>query len=310
MKEFDIFLNKRLTECDIIVSAIPYRDGLTIIDRIILECCLETYLLQKFIAVQSDSELTAHIDEMIKTCYEKLNFGIELSADAEFSSTSYIQPIHSEIELSADPVKLFAETYEQVTSDIELAVDPFKPTLKKYLGGGSSTIEQDVELRKIIKRCMERFENGLSIGAIVEGTIEHNFEHAVSAIDVNADLKDLLYRVYRTGESMMEIAAVVKSIQLHRILGDAEVGFTIGSDVVNGDVTQKFLSVDSNLQMLVSVTSLIIQFMEPEEITSTLYAEAGAILRRFRKVVEVDPFDINDIDSMTLDWLDYVVLEE
>ena len=28
-KEFDIYLNKRLTECDIIVYSIPFRDGLT-----------------------------------------------------------------------------------------------------------------------------------------------------------------------------------------------------------------------------------------------------------------------------------------
>lgn len=310
MKEFDIFLNKRLTECDIIVSAIPYRDGLTIIDRIILECCLEAYLLQKFIAVQTSSELTAHIDEMIKTCYEKLNFGVEISADAEFSSTSYIQPIHSEIELSADPVKLFAETYERVTSGIELAVDPFKLTLKKYLGGGSSSIEPDVELRKIIKRSLERFESGINIGAIVEGTVEHNFERAISEIDIGADLKDLLYRVYRSGESMMEIAAVVESIQLHRILGNADVEFIVCSDIGDGDMAEKFLSIEPSLQLLASVTESIIQYMEPEEIVTLIYAEAGAILRRFRKVEEVDPFDLADIDGKTIDWLDYVVLEE
>lgn len=28
-KEFDIYLNKRLTECDIIVYSIPYRDGIS-----------------------------------------------------------------------------------------------------------------------------------------------------------------------------------------------------------------------------------------------------------------------------------------
>lgn len=41
-KEFDIYLNKRLTECDIIVYSIPFRDGF---DRdeasMILESCLD-----------------------------------------------------------------------------------------------------------------------------------------------------------------------------------------------------------------------------------------------------------------------------
>ncbi len=42
-KEFDIYLNKRLTECDIIVYSIPFRDGLTATNRMILESCLESY---------------------------------------------------------------------------------------------------------------------------------------------------------------------------------------------------------------------------------------------------------------------------
>ena len=51
-KEFDIYLNDRLTQCDTIVYSIPYRDGLTVMNRLILETCLESYTLQKFIAVQ------------------------------------------------------------------------------------------------------------------------------------------------------------------------------------------------------------------------------------------------------------------
>lgn len=45
-KEFDIYLNNRLTQCDIIVYSIPYRDGLTVMNRLILETCLESYTLQ------------------------------------------------------------------------------------------------------------------------------------------------------------------------------------------------------------------------------------------------------------------------
>ena len=47
-KEFDIYLNERLHQCDIIVYSIPYRDGLTVMERLILETCLESYTLQKF----------------------------------------------------------------------------------------------------------------------------------------------------------------------------------------------------------------------------------------------------------------------
>ena len=84
VKEFDIYLKRRITECDLIVYSLPYRDGLTATNRIILESCIESYTLQKFVAMQFGSELVSHIDKMIKTCYERLNWGTAISADAVF----------------------------------------------------------------------------------------------------------------------------------------------------------------------------------------------------------------------------------
>ena len=100
-KEFDIYLNNRLTQCDIIVYSIPYRDGLTVMNRLILETCLESYTLQKFIAVQSGSMLVSHIDKMIKTCLERLNHGIVLGTSAEFQVHYSLRPHESALVLSA-----------------------------------------------------------------------------------------------------------------------------------------------------------------------------------------------------------------
>ena len=86
VKEFDIYLKRRITECDLIVYSLPYRDGLTATNRIILESCIESYTLQKFVAMQFGSELVSHIDKMIKTCYERLNWGTAISADAVFQT--------------------------------------------------------------------------------------------------------------------------------------------------------------------------------------------------------------------------------
>ena len=87
-KEFDIYLNNRLTECDILVYSIPYRDGLTAIHKLILESCIESYTLQKFVAIQTGSELVHHIDEMLKTCYERLSYATELDVTATFQTHS------------------------------------------------------------------------------------------------------------------------------------------------------------------------------------------------------------------------------
>lgn len=99
-KEFDIYLNKRLTECDIIVYSIPFRDGLTATNRMILESCLESYTLQKFIAVETGSELVSHIDKMIKTCNERLHMASTWGIDLEFQTHYVLNPVPTVIEIA------------------------------------------------------------------------------------------------------------------------------------------------------------------------------------------------------------------
>lgn len=41
VKEFDIYLKRRITECDLIVYSLPYRDGLTATNRIIWKAALK-----------------------------------------------------------------------------------------------------------------------------------------------------------------------------------------------------------------------------------------------------------------------------
>ena len=104
VKEFDIYLKRRITECDLIVYSLPYRDGLTATNRIILESCIESYTLQKFVAMQFGSELVSHIDKMIKTCYERLNWGTAISADAVFQTHYIMNPEAGAVELAVEDI--------------------------------------------------------------------------------------------------------------------------------------------------------------------------------------------------------------
>ena len=107
-KEFDIYLNKRLTECDIIVYSIPFRDGLTATNRMILESCLESYTLQKFIAVETGSELVSHIDKMIKTCNERLHMASTWGIDLEFQTHYVLNPVPTVIEIAPNDDEMSA----------------------------------------------------------------------------------------------------------------------------------------------------------------------------------------------------------
>ena len=55
MKEFDIYLKKRLTECNIIIYNLPFRDGMTVFNRMILNSIMNETVLYKMMAVQTGS---------------------------------------------------------------------------------------------------------------------------------------------------------------------------------------------------------------------------------------------------------------
>ena len=113
-KEFDIYLNKRLTECDIIVYSIPFRDGLTATNRMILESCLESYTLQKFIAVETGSELVSHIDKMIKTCNERLHMASTWDIDLEFQTHYVLNPVPTVIEIEVSSSELIVAIHHGI----------------------------------------------------------------------------------------------------------------------------------------------------------------------------------------------------
>ena len=66
MKEYDIFLKQRLTEGSIIVYSLPFRDGVSAVNRVVLRAMLSYFSLQKKIAVANQSALLSEIDEMLR----------------------------------------------------------------------------------------------------------------------------------------------------------------------------------------------------------------------------------------------------
>ena len=59
---YNIYLRKRLTEFDLIIRNLPYRDGLVIYNRMYLDAMVNYLYLQKFIVGDTDTKLVSEID--------------------------------------------------------------------------------------------------------------------------------------------------------------------------------------------------------------------------------------------------------
>lgn len=307
-KEFDIYLNNRLTQCDIIVYSIPFRDGLTAAHRMILESCLESYVLQKFVAVQTNSELVSHIDEMIKICIERLNWGTSIDVSADFQTHYVLNPTPTVIEISpTDKLDTLRTMFTSVDNELQIAVAPLNAMIAKSLGGGSSTINPNVQVKDILKRSILQPISDLQIASQVTDMQVQKTISADSAIITSAELVNLCYRLYTASETVMQLAASVLETEIHFSLGSGATGIEISSEVSEEFMT-KYEVAQNAVSILAQVVEWIIQYMEPESNGVQFAAEVTTVLKRHRMLEEMDEDSLLSYDDMTLDEVDYIIL--
>lgn len=129
IKEFNICLGDRITRCDIIVDSIIYKEYLSLSDTIILESCLEDYILQKVFAVSADTELASHIDKMMSICYEKLRSNVEMSSLLAECAICAIDIVPGRVEVSSEIRNLYLVMCAEVDSTIEFTAKCQSPSL-------------------------------------------------------------------------------------------------------------------------------------------------------------------------------------
>lgn len=306
-KEFDIYLNERLTQCDIIVYSIPYRDGLTVMNRLILETCLESYTLQKFIAVQSGSMLVSHIDKMIKTCLERLNNGVVLGTSAEFQVHYSSYPEVNALELSAERLQTMAHTYASAQSALQIVSEPISAYVKKPFGRGQSGIEIVSNVEATFKRGFEEGASQLVIEADALKTKKKVSEKANPSVVVNTELVDLLYRLCDTATMAIQIAAQAVDTEIHFSLGRCQFPIILDSQVLGEQMT-KYFTMKNVVEIMSSVTESLTQFMNPEVNALEIASEVDAIIKRHRLLYEMDSDTLSTYDDMSFKDVDYVIL--
>ena len=260
VKEFDIYLNRLITECDLSVYSLPYRDGLTATNRIILESCIESYTLQKFVAMQFGSELVSHIDKMIKTCYERLNWGTAISADAVFQTHYIMNPEAGAVELAVEDIPALETMFAEAESCMVLNAAPLLANIAKSLGHGHTAIAFDGGVRDTMKWGLMSPEDSIVLDAVVSGTQAIDYFNVYAPVVPGAEMVNLCYRITSTASMAMEIAALVLGTELHFSFGRAYGGMAFDAKV-SSEHLRKYELVENNLRILADITESIKQII-------------------------------------------------
>lgn len=310
-KDFDIFLHRHLTECDLIIQSIPFRDGITVTNRMILDACLQGCKLMRIAAVQSNMELVARLDRMIKTCHEKLGLPTIMDASVELKSIGITHPTTEPIELSAENLGTLATVLNNAEAGMVMYAEPLVTKIAKSLGRMNTQIVLDSDIIGTLKKSVLTLRSGMYLDAGLNGDLKTGLLLDVDTnITMDATLDSLCKRIGFDAVAGIEMTAIILGTRLFHSLGRAISGITIDSKVT-GTKAKKIEAAEGIIQLMVDMTPILIKLIYPEDSDIVLRVDiAGSKLKRYRLLSEMDELSLADFDDMTLDEADYVILAE
>lgn len=307
-KEFDIYLRSHLTQCDLLVYSIPYREGISVTNRLILESALNSYLLYKFSAAQMESEVEAHIDKMIKVCVEKLSVGVEIGAEAEFESRAKLYFDNSPVIIDVRSAEMVGHAFNEAESEMVVAVAPLVTQIGSSAGRGDLPILADAEISETMKNSLLRLKNTVVSKATIDQVNQLDYITADAPISANAALQNLCYQLTFDASVAVELTSLVLGTEIRHSLGVWYNRIALDSKVT-GTSAQKFIAAQTIAKIMQKATETLIKAIHPEDSSAVIaVSDVDAGIMRYRLLHELDDLFLADIDDMAFEELDYVIL--
>lgn len=307
MKEYDIFLKRRLTEGTIVINSLPFRDGVSAVSRVILETMLSYFTLQKKIAVASESSLVSEVDDMLATAYSKMHGCVRVDSSVAFSVDYKVDTDSALIGLDVQDVKLFAQSLMAFENCVGVSVVG-KPIAyaKSSLGDAKSKVQLSAESTSEGKQVFDKIKSDGILDAAMLSSWMRSFATITSSVTAEQTSPELLYRYTIGMEQAFSIAAKIGETEFHYPLGDGQSRAIL-------DVSKPATQAEKKIEIKNAVVAFcdltvdtisFLSFSENVEVRSSL--KAG--MKRCRMLFELDGGALSEFDAMTLEELDFVVL--
>lgn len=306
MKEYDIFLKKQLTEGKIIVYSLPFRDGVSAVNRTILQAVLSYLQLQKKFAVENESVLVAELDDMLATVSEKTNNEFSFDASTEITIKYRSELEKAVMELDIPALALLAQSLFAFESQIGIQISQPFAYVKSSMGSGRSDIVVDAESLAEQKRVFENTNSDAAFDVYELMPLKRDYEKVENAAVFDQTSPDLLYR-YTTGlDAAFSIAAAIGETEFHYSLGNGESTMIFEASEPE-TFAEKKLRIDVAIESFYSLVVETISIFDVSNSTAIL-ASLAAGLKRYRLLSELDDKTLAEVDGDTLNELDYVIL--
>ena len=299
MREYDIYIKKRLTEGKLIVQSIPYRDGVSATNRILLETMLAYYTLQKFVAASTESAFVTEIDDLLATVHEIIGNSVEIKIDADFFATVK----ENGIGIETSEAVAFERSFFDVQNTMQFQLSDAVSGIKVALGTGENKLGIEVAYRDDLKTDFEKVNEAVGIETSEADSAKHDFETIDHAIVLDSGALDLFYRYSTAVTAAFSIAIDLADIEIHWSLGGGSNEIEIVT-MEDGNFATKFITVDQATAIVSELTATLNQLFSVDG-SIVMQTDASAGLKRYRLLEDIDPYDLADINNLSLDELDY-----
>lgn len=309
MQSFDVYLKKRLTEIDVIITQLVQRDSFSIYDWLYIYATLDDIEVRKSLKIDTSMTIDSQLDNILEIVAEKIRNELYLDVDMELLN-QVITSGETEMVSFASELDITEKSFTGIDSSLEISVDE----LDYYIAHSFGNVEFDMTLLAneldTIKYSFEKILSDLELSADVNFTSlkdagENNFD-----MFLDVDPTNIFYLLTIAGKDTLYLSASpIEKYILKKVLYGVESELYLSASTDVDWQLQKFIEVENSLSLLADMTDVLIQLIS---VQSEMYVDcmARAGLKRYRLLSEMDEHTLSDFDDMTLEEVDYVILTE
>lgn len=257
-----------------------------------------------------ESEVEAHIDQMIKLCLEKLSMGMKLDATAKFEATAKLYMKNDPIIIDTPAVDTLEQVFNEVENGLILAVKPLVTQVAASAGRVDLPLLAGATVADTIKLSKLDLKSAIISNAVVSRVNQTDFINVDVPVVVGSSLQSLCYQLTFDASAAVEIMTLVLGTEIRHSLGVWYNGTTLSAKV-KGTLAQKFIAAETIVSILQEATGKLIKVLYPDNAGVVVEAsDMNIAMKRYRLLNEMDDLTLAELDDMTLGELDYVWLTD
>ena len=311
MLTYDVYLKKRLTEIDVIITQLVQRDSFSMYDWLNIFASIEDDLeIRKALKVESEMILDTGMDNLLEYVSEKIRNEVYLDGSAALLR-QILANGSAEMVLTANEIDVLEHGFTGVNSDLEISAAILDYIVGYSFGKLSSDMEIFVDEFDTLKKTYEKFDETLVIDTDSEFASLKTVDLDELSMFLDVAPTDIFYLLTIAGNvTTLLYANSLGDYTLNKVLHDLESKIMLYATNEEEFHLIKSAEMDSTFNIFTELIETIMQYIQPTNADIYLDCEASAGLKRYRKLKELKGHPLRDYNGMSLWDFYYIVIED